>query len=233
MCSYSHKSIGYSLLHKKGALCMLKRTFLLPFMAIFILASCSAGESKESTLDYEQTKKMIVDILKTDEGKKAIQDLMSDEEIKQKLIMNQDIVKETIQQTLTSEKGTEFWKKMYEDPKFAESVAKSMKSENEALLKDLMKDPEYQGMLIDIFHDPELQKDIAKALKSKEFREHLQKVMTETFESPLYKAKIQDLLLKAAEEMGSGGGGSQGKSEEEGKSEDSGSKEEGGGEEPK
>ncbi|MEH7549669.1 GerD family protein, partial [Neobacillus vireti] len=37
-------------------------------------------------------------------------------------------------------------------------------------------------------------------LKSKEYREHLQKVITETIDSPLYKAKIQELLLKAAEE---------------------------------
>ena len=48
---------------------------------------------------------MVVDILKTDEGKKAIQDVMSDEQLRQELIMDQSVVTETIQSTLTSEKG--------------------------------------------------------------------------------------------------------------------------------
>ena len=71
---------------------------------------------------------MVVDILKTDDGKKAIQDVLSDEKLKQKLIMDQAVVTETIQKTLTSEKGIEFWKKTFEDPKFAETIAKICKN---------------------------------------------------------------------------------------------------------
>ncbi len=170
---------------------------------------------------------MIVDILKTDEGKKAFKDIMADEEMKQQLIMDQAIVPDTIEKTLLSEKGTDFWKKSFEDPKFAEAMAKSMKKENEKLLKSLMKDPEYQELMMDILKDPALQDDLSQALKSKEFREHLQKVIQETFESPLYKVKIQELLLKAAEEMKEEKGG---KKEDEGKKEDNGGSEEGEGE---
>lgn len=194
---------------------MKKFVYVLLIMTAFILSSCSAKDVGEGKLDYDQTKKMIVDILKTDDGKKAIQEIMADEEIKQELVMNQEVVKNTIEQTLTSEKGQEFWKKAFEDPKFAESVAKSMKKEHENLIKDLMKDPEYQGLMIDLFNDPALKEDFANALKSKDFREHLQEVVKETLDSPLYKAKIQDLLLKAAEESGKGSQG--GKSSEEGK----------------
>ena len=75
-----------------------------------------------------------------------------------------------------------------------------MRSENEKLLKDLMNDPEYRDMMIEVFKEPEMQKEMADALKGKEYREHL-KGYTETLESPLYKAKIQESLLKAAEEM--------------------------------
>lgn len=171
---------------------------------VLLLTSCSGKEATGGQIDYEETKKMVVDILKTDDGKKAIQDVMSDDKLKEKLVMDQKVVSETIEKTLTSEKGTTFWKKSFEDPKFAASVAKSMKKENEKLLKDLMKDPEYRGMMMEIFKEPELQKDMADALKSKEFREHLQKVMTETFESPIFKAKIQALLIKAAEEIQAG-----------------------------
>lgn len=181
---------------------MRKSVYLLLLIALLTLSSCSGNEQGNAKLDYDQTKKMLVDILKSDEGKKALQDMMKDEEMKQQLIMDQAVVTDTIEKTLTSDKGEQFWKKAMADPKFASTVAKSMKKEHEALLKELMKDPEYQGLLMDVFQNPEMQKDFAKALKSKEFREQMREVVKETIESPLYKAKIQDLLLKATEEAG-------------------------------
>ncbi|MDQ0272623.1 spore germination lipoprotein GerD [Cytobacillus purgationiresistens] len=190
--------------------------FILPFILVFLLAGCS--QTDNGNMDYDQTKKMLVDILKTDEGKKAVQDLLADEKIKQQLIMDQGMVTETIETTLTSEKGSEFWRKSFEDPKFAESMAKSMKAENEHLLKDLMKDPDYRKMMIEIMKDPELEKEMTDLFKSQEYREHLQTVITETFESPLFKAKLQDLLLKAAEETKSSQGSSDGKKEEKSQS---------------
>ncbi|MBS4201637.1 spore gernimation protein GerD [Bacillus sp. FJAT-49732] len=190
---------------------MRKSVYLLLLIALLTLSSCSGNEPGNAKLDYDQTKKMIVDILKSDEGKKALQDMMKDEEMKQQLIMDQAVVKDTIEKTLTSDKGEDFWKKALKDPKFAAAVAKSMRKEHEALLKDLMKDPEYQGLLMDILQNPEMQKDFTKALKSKEFRQQMQEVVKETIESPIYKAKIQDLLLKAAEEAGKQGGKSDNK----------------------
>lgn len=190
----------------------------LPLL-IFILITitgCTGQESSGGEVDYEQTKKMVVDILKTDDGKKALQEVMADEKMQQKLVMDQKIVTETIEKTLTSDKGTEFWKKSFEDPKFAESIAKSMKKENEKLLKDLMKDPEYRGMMIETLKDPELEKELMTILKSKEYRDHLQKVITETFESPLFKVKLQAILVKAAEEIKGSeekGGGDKGSEE--------------------
>ncbi|WHY77790.1 spore germination lipoprotein GerD [Neobacillus sp. WH10] len=173
---------------------------LLPIM--ILLTSCSSSNDISSTgqIDYDQTKKMVVDILKTDDGKKAIQDVMSDDKMKEKLVMDQQVVADTIQQTLSSDKATEFWKKTFSDPKFAQGVAKNMRSENEKLLKELMNDPEYRGMMIEVFKEPEIQKELTDALKSKEYREHLQKVISETIDSPLFKAKMEELLLKAAEE---------------------------------
>lgn len=184
--------------------------FLIPAAFLLLAAGCAPSESGGGQVDYEETKKMVVDILKTDDGKKAIQEVMGDDGMKQKLIMDQPVVTDTIEKTLTSEKGMDFWKKSFEDPKFAESVAKSMKKENEQLLKNLMKDPEYKGMMMEVMKDPELEKELTSLLKSKEYREHLQKVMSETFESPLFKAKLQALIVKAAEELPTqkpGGGG--------------------------
>jgi len=177
---------------------------------MLFLTSCASTESSSGgQIDYAQTKKMVVDILKTDEGKKAIQDIMSDDQMKQKLVMDQKVVSDTIQQTLTSDKATEFWKKTFSDPKFAQGIAKNMRTENEKLLKDLMNDPQYRAMMIQVFKEPEIQKELADALKSKDYREHLQKVIAETMESPLYKVKMQELLLKAAEELKTKSSGSQ------------------------
>ena len=192
---------------------------LLPILILLTSCSSSNDISSAGQIDYDQTKKMVVDILKTDDGKKAIQDVMSDDKMKEKLVMDQKVVSDTIQQTLTSDKATEFWKKTFSDPKFAQGVAKNMRSENEKLLKELMNDPEYRGMMIEVFKEPEIQKELADALKSKEYREHLQKVISETIDSPLFKAKMEELLLKAAEETkgkSSGKGGGQSSSGQSG-----------------
>ena len=66
------------------------------------------------------------------------------------------------------------------------------------LLKELMNDPEYRGMMIEVFKEPEIQKELADALKSKEYREHLQKVITETVDSPLFKVKMQEIAFKSS-----------------------------------
>ncbi|MBN6889712.1 spore germination protein D [Cytobacillus horneckiae] len=200
---------------------MKKCLFILSFIAVLVLSGC--GQNEAGYMDYDQTKKMLVDILKTDDGKKAVEELLADEKIKQQLVMDQGMVRDTIETTLTSEKGSEFWKKSFDDPKFAESMAKSMKNENEQLLKDLMKDPEYQKMMMEVMKDPEMEKEITNLMKSQEYREHLKTVITETFESPLFKAKLQDILLKAAEEAGKGsggGGGGEGGGQESGSGEE-------------
>ena len=91
--------------------------------------------------------------------------------MKEKFVMDQKVVSDTIQQTLTSDKATEYWKKTFSDPKFAQSISKNIKSENEKLLKELMNDPEYRGMMMEVFKEPEIQKQMTDALKSKEYRD--------------------------------------------------------------
>ena len=186
---------------------------------VFSLAACggTAADTSGAQMDYEATKKMVVDILKTDDGKKALQELLQDEQIKQQMVMDQKAVSQTIEETLLSEKGEAFWKEALKDPKFAAAMAQSMQKQHEELLKSLIKDPEYQQAMLDIMQDPEHEKNVMKLMQSKQYREHLQKVVNETLESPLYQAKIQDILMKAASEQAEGG-----KKEEKG--------EEGGGE---
>ena len=60
--------------------------FLITFLSLLIITGCAPQQETPKEIDYDQTKKMVVDILKTDEGKKAIQDVMSDEQLRQELI---------------------------------------------------------------------------------------------------------------------------------------------------
>ncbi|WP_409273095.1 spore germination lipoprotein GerD [Neobacillus sp. SCS-31] len=186
---------------------------LLLIGMILIVSGCAAGTSQiETKFNYEETKKMLVDILHTDDGKKAIHEIMTDDSIKKQMIMDESVVSDTIQKTLVSKEGMDFWKNSLKDPKMASALAKSMKTENEKLLKDLMKDPEYRAMMIEILKEPEIKKEMADALKSKDFRLHLQAVIADSMQSPLFKAEMQELLLQAAKEAAKGdkgGGGGQ------------------------
>jgi spore germination protein D len=198
---------------------MRKELIMKPTRALLLLViltgltSCSSNDtSGGGQMDYDQTKKMVVDILKTDDGKKAIQDVMTDPKMKEKLVMDQKVVADTIEQTLTSDKATEFWKKTFSDPKFASSISKNMKTENQNLLKALMNDPEYRTMMTEVFKEPEIQKQMTDALKSKDYRAHLQSVITETMQTPLFQSKLEDIVIKAANDMTkkSSSGGSSG-----------------------
>lgn len=179
-----------------------KRTILviLSLLGIF-LTSCAANESKGNEVSYEETKKMIVDILKTDEGKKALQEVLSDEQFKQEIIMNQEETKKAIEETLVSEKGKKFWEQQLKDEKFAQAFAKSMEKPFEDLMKGLMNDPEYQKKMMELMQNPEMDKNYTKLIKSSEMRSHFQKLIQETFENPMFKAEIFDMLKKITDEQ--------------------------------
>jgi len=178
---------------------MLKRCSISLLLLSFLLGGCSDSETSKQ-MDYDETKKMIVDILKTDDGKKAIRDVMEDEEMKQNLVMNEKDVKNTIEKTLVSDKAADFWKEKFKDPEFAEAMATSMKSENEKLIKNLMKDPEYRKMMVELLQDPSIETEMKNILKSTEYREHLKEVLQETMDTPEFQSKFKGLLDKAAKE---------------------------------
>jgi spore germination protein D len=174
---------------------MNKLVALILCCLLLTITGCAANEAQGQG-NYEETKKMLVDILKSDKGKDAIKEILADEKLKQEIIMEQEVVKTAIEETLLSKKAEDFWKEALKDPKFAEALAKGIKKEQEKLIKDLMKDPEYQKMLIDVFANPEMEKQMITALKSQEIRKQMSKVMMETFESPLVKGQVADMLNK-------------------------------------
>ncbi|USK70458.1 spore germination lipoprotein GerD [Peribacillus asahii] len=197
--------------------------FLL--ISLFIICTGCNQEGTNEKVDYEETKKMVVDILKTDDGKKALQEVLKDESMKNELIMNDDTVKTTIESTLTSDKGKEFWKKAFEDNEFTKAYAKALRSEHKKVLKELAKDPAYRTLIADTMKEPDIQKEITNILKGNEMRKIYKQLIVETGESPLVKAKVEEAIKKAAteavekqkkEEGGGGGEGEEGGGEGEG-----------------
>ncbi|WP_047981923.1 spore germination lipoprotein GerD [Ornithinibacillus contaminans] len=189
---------------------MLRVFYLSLIGVLFLLISACGGEAATQETDYDTTKKMVVDILQTEDGKKALGEILADEKMQEQLVMDSAAVKQAINETLTSDKAQDMWKKLFEDPKFAEAYYKSIKDNQEKLMKDLMTDAEYQKLMLDLFQNPEMTEQTIQTLKSQQFREHLEKTIQQTLESPLFQAKIQETLLKAAEEQSKSQGGDQG-----------------------
>ncbi|MBM7694835.1 spore germination protein D [Peribacillus deserti] len=195
---------------KSGALLLLLSSFFLA------LTGCNQaqGNNHEEKVDYEETKKMVVDIIKSEDGKKAFQEVLADPKMREQFVLDDQLVTNTIEKNFTTDKSKSFWQKNFSDPKFASAYAKSLKGEHEQLLKDLMKDPAYRKQILGLMQDPQLSSEYLKVLQSQKYRESVQKVMLETMDSPLFKVKMQDIIVKAAEEMPAskpkGGGAQQG-----------------------
>lgn len=174
---------------------------------ILTLTACGGNSSQGEQNSYEATKKMVVDILKTDDGKKAIIEVLTDKKMKQQVVLDSEIVKTSIEETVSSEKGQKFWEKLFQNPQFSKTFAESLTEEQKKIMKDLMKDSQYQKSMIEILQNPEMTQQMLTVVKSQQFKEHLEKTIQETMDTPLFKAKMSEIVMKAAEEMKTSGGG--------------------------
>ncbi|MFM1654498.1 spore germination lipoprotein GerD [Brevibacillus sp. B_LB10_24] len=176
---------------------------LLLTVALFVTGCGSGGGSSQSSSpsqpDYKSTKAMVLDILQTDDAKKAVANMMKDEKFKANMAIDSSTLRTTMIQTLGNPKSPHM-KQMFENPKFTTQLAKSMKDENKKLMKDLMKDPEYQKMMVSVMKDPEFEKNMMDLMKSSAYRKQTMQVMKESLQSPLFQADMMKLMTKATEE---------------------------------
>ncbi|WP_243643808.1 spore germination lipoprotein GerD [Tepidibacillus fermentans] len=165
-------------------------------------SGCNAVKSPSSSPNYKEMKQMVIDILQTDEGKKAIKEAASGTSVggNKKLALGDEEVKKIIQNEFLSNDNIMKLKEMYNDPTFTSQLGKALKKENEGLMKDLMKDPEYRKMLLETMNDPEYQKMILELLKSNTYRKQMMMVIKESLESPLFQEDLLKLMKKANEE---------------------------------
>ncbi|OAJ72261.1 spore gernimation protein [Brevibacillus sp. SKDU10] len=174
---------------------------LIPVIACgLLLSSCGTTSQNQSQPDYKSTKTMVLDILQTDEAKKTMETMMKDESFQKNLIMNPETVRTTLIQSIAKPDNPHI-KKAFKDPKFTSTLAKSMKDENKKLLKELMKDPEYQQMMLSILKDPDYEKSLLDLMKTSAYRKQTMQIMKDSLESPMFQAEMLKIMMKAQEDM--------------------------------
>ncbi|WP_353948737.1 spore germination lipoprotein GerD [Sporolactobacillus sp. Y61] len=176
---------------------MIKKAVIV-FSAIILIILSGCGEE---TSTYKDSKRMVLDMLRTDEGRDTLKEMLQDKELRSAVVMNDTTVKQTIIETLTTDEGHKVWQELLEDPDFSRKLAKTMEKENEQLLKKMMKDPDYQGMMIDILKDPELQKGYLELQKTKPFRKQMEKILQETVAGPMFQKELSDAITKVLQKQ--------------------------------
>lgn len=205
---------------------------MIPWILVLcLLSGCGAEPQNNQQQGYKETKSMVIDILKTEEAQKAM-----DEARKEHLQQSEDQVK--LMQLLESPEGQqiqlavkdiltdpsypEFLKSYMKDPKFAGEFAKIVQAENKQIHKDLMKDPEYQTLLLDVMKEDQYEKMIIDILKSQDYRKQTMTIMQDALKNPIFRLELIELMKKAIEEEAQ-------QSEQEKGSKEEGSSGEGGG----
>ncbi|MDQ0918077.1 spore germination lipoprotein GerD [Paenibacillus sp. V4I5] len=199
----------------------LRKLQVLPLISIaLLLASCGAdnsqqGQGQSQANTYKEQKTMILDILKSEDGKKAIsaanRSIMAGDvgangvagqsQIKL-LSANESLqLQMAVKDVLTAKENNMFLTDMMKDPKFAGDFAKAIQKETKQMFKELLKDPEYQKSLVDVMKNPEYEKMMLDVMKTAAYRQQMNTVMEESIQSPLFRAHMVDLLKSAIEQQ--------------------------------
>jgi spore germination protein D len=229
---------------------LLKWHKIIPIVLLtFLISSCGSDSSSGSQGgSYKETKTMVVDILKSEDGKKAIQAASQggsgadgggggegsgsgggqtqgkQSQIKLLSAGDSQQLQMAVKDVLTSQENNKFLQDMMKDPKFAGDFAKAIQKDTKQLHKDLLKDPEYQKIMIDSMKNPEYEKILLDTMKQAQYRQQMMTVIQESMQSPLFRAELVDLLktaMKQQSEPGQQSGTSGQKSDTSGGSKDS------------
>lgn len=170
-----------------------------------LLTGCGSDMSSGSMNSYKDTKDIVLDILKTDEAKKAIHEAAmggggGSGGMQMLSVEQQAELQKTVKDVLTDPNYNKQLKEMMLHPKFASEFAKVIAKEDKQLHKDLMKDPEYQTMLIDTMKNPEAEKLLLDVMKGAAYRKQAMMIFQETLQNPLFKAELMDMMKKVIEE---------------------------------
>ncbi|MCP3775414.1 spore germination lipoprotein GerD [Paenibacillus sp. MZ04-78.2] len=179
--------------------------FLPAVLIVGFLTSCGSESQTSSSgggNTYKDTKSMVLDILKTEDGRKAIQQATIHENSKLQLLSAGDTqqLQLAVKDVLTDTESNKFLQKMISDPKFAGQFAKAIQKDTKQLQKDLLKDPEYQKAMMDAMKSPDFETMLLDAMKGNAYRTQTKAVIQESLQSPIFRLEMMELMKKVLQE---------------------------------
>ncbi|CAG7656595.1 spore germination lipoprotein GerD [Paenibacillus allorhizosphaerae] len=180
---------------------------LLPIILVVgVLTACGsdtqAASSGNNGNNYKDTKSMVLDILKTEDGRRAIQEATIQQNTKLQALSAGDtqMLQLAVKDVLVDTQSTQFLQKMITDPKFAGQFAKAIQQDTKQIQKDLMKDPEYQKQLLSAMKSPDFEMMLLDTMKSTPYRAQAKAVIQESLQSPLFRLELMELMKKVLQE---------------------------------
>lgn len=205
----------------------------LAFSLILTLTACGGEQSSSSSqMGYKEMKTMVVDILKSDEGKKAVEEALtsgsgsegssvSGLSMKMMPLQTTEQIRIAVKDTITAPEYQKEIEKIMTDPTFAGEFAKAINTQSKELHLQLIKDPTYQKSIEEIMKSPEMMKMFLDLTKTSDYRKQSMTIMQEAMQNPLFRMEVLGLLKtvvqdelqpkvqKKGEEKGGGSGGDQ------------------------
>lgn len=205
----------------------------LALSLVITLTACGGEQSSSSSqMGYKEMKTMVVDILKSDEGKKAVEEALTSSSgsegssgglsMKMMPLQTTEQIRIAVKDTITAPEYQKEIEKIMTDPTFAGEFAKAINSQSKELHLQLIKDPTYQKSIEEIMKSPEMMKMFLDLTKTSDYRKQSMTIMQEAMQNPLFRMEVLGLLKtvvqdelqpkvqKKGEEKGSGSGGDQG-----------------------
>ena len=185
----------------------MKRKLQITLTMVLVLmftSSCGAAQNSgdQSGPSYNETKTMVLDILKSEDAAKAMMENTKKTKSQGMMLLATEEgmqIQQAVKEVLVGSDGIKLMEKTITDPMFAADFAKAIQVQNKQLQKELLKEPEYQKIMLQIMQDPEYTKIVENVLKGPQFRLNMMSVVTESLQSPLYRAELVKLMGKAIE----------------------------------
>jgi spore germination protein D len=187
----------------------MRTRLLMSALALACIAAAVAGCGTEpsggggQTIEYRDMKQMVIDILKTEDAQKALQEqsrISGTGGFQTLSATDRENIKLAIKEVLLSEDAKSLLEEIMTDTRFAGEFAKAVNKENKQIHKDLLKDPSYQQDLVSVFKGPEMERVILDALNSANYRKRVVTIVQESLQSPMIKLQIYELLRQAVRE---------------------------------
>jgi len=185
------------------------RKRLMTVLTLACIAAAISGCGAEpsggggQSIEYRDMKQMVIDILKTEDAQKALQEqsrISGTGGFQTLSVTDRENIKLAIKEVLLSEDAKKLLEELMTDTRFAGEFAKAVNKENKQIHKDLLKDPSYQQDLVSVFKGPEMEKVILDALNSAIYRKQIVSIMQESLQSPMIKLQIYEMLRQAVKE---------------------------------